>query len=150
MITVLQLARSMQSVVLDVKDWGKASMGTDKDSRGAKPSTAGWSCIHRGPFLDVPTASFGADLGVKGSTMKCPPKRAPLICTSSSFILKGKSKVTATTSVSSDQAYLPQKNRSKSLETCSQAIHSAALASGQHLNARNTKQVVKIDRKIAL
>ena len=137
------------NVVLDVKDWEKASMGTDKDSRGEKPSTGGWSCIHRGPFLDVPTASFGADLGVKGSTMKCPPKRAPLLCTSSSFILKGNSKVTVTTSVSSDQADLPQKNRSKSLETCSQVIHSAALASGQYLNARKVRQVVETERKIA-
>ena len=138
------------SVVLDVKDWEKASIGTDKDSRGEKPSTGGWSCIHRGPFLDVPTASFGAALGVKGSTMKCPPERAPLLSTSPSFILKGNSKVTATTSVSSDQADLSQKNRSKSLKTCNRAVHSAALASGQHLNARNRKQVVKIDRKIAL
>ena len=57
--------------------------------------------------------------------------------------------MTVITSVSSDQADLPQKNRSKSLETCNQAIHSAALASGQHSNARNTKEVVKIERKIA-
>ena len=50
------------SVELDVKDLGKASMGTDRDSRGEKPSTGGWSYIHSGPFLDVPTASFGAVL----------------------------------------------------------------------------------------
>ena len=58
-------------VVLDLRDWEKA----DKETRGARPDTGGWVCIHRGPVLDVPTSSFGSNFEVKGQGLKCPPKR---------------------------------------------------------------------------
>lgn len=68
------------NVVLDLREWERQ----DKDTRGVKPDTGGWGCIHKGPFLDVPLASFGSDMGIKGSAMKCPPKRVPIRSYSSS------------------------------------------------------------------
>ena len=61
-------------VVLDLRDWEKE----DKDTRGARPDTGGWLCIHKGPFLDVPTSSFGSDIGVKGYALRCPPRKSAL------------------------------------------------------------------------
>lgn len=62
------------SVVIDVGEWEKK----DRESRGVRPDTGGWACIHRGPTLEVPVSSFGSDMGVKGSAMKVPPKKTIL------------------------------------------------------------------------
>jgi len=58
------------SVTLDVREWEKKSAKT----RGEKPDTGGWDQIYKGPFLEMPTTAFGADMTLKGDAMR-PPKR---------------------------------------------------------------------------
>jgi hypothetical protein len=59
------------SVTLDTREWEAKS----SKKRGDRPDTGGWSCIHKGPLLDMPTAAFGADISLKGDAMKVPKRR---------------------------------------------------------------------------
>jgi hypothetical protein len=63
---VQKALKEILNVVLDVRDWERR----DKEVRGTKPDTGGWGLIHKGPFLDVPLSSFGADMGIKGYALK--------------------------------------------------------------------------------
>lgn len=60
------------SVTLDMREWENKS----SKKRGQKPDTGGWSCIHKGPLLEMPTAAFGADISLKGDAMKLPKRKA--------------------------------------------------------------------------
>lgn len=59
-------------VTLDMREWEAKS----KKKRGDKPDTGGWSCIHKGPLLEMPTAAFGADMSLKGDGLKAPKRRS--------------------------------------------------------------------------
>ena len=59
------------SVTLDMREWESKS----SKKRGQKPDTGGWSCIHKGPLLEMPTAAFGADMSLQGDAMKVPKRR---------------------------------------------------------------------------
>lgn len=60
------------SVTLDMREWEKKSSKT----RGEKPDTGGWEQIYKGPFLEMPTTAFGADMTLKGDALKPPKKKA--------------------------------------------------------------------------
>lgn len=57
------------SVTLDTREWENAPRRT----RGEKPATGGWECIYKGPLLETPVASFGADMSLKGEVIQHPP-----------------------------------------------------------------------------
>lgn len=61
------------NVVLDVREW---EAQPKKQRTGEKPDTGGWECIYQGPTLDLPIGSFGADISVKGESVKGLPKRS--------------------------------------------------------------------------
>lgn len=61
------------SVTLDMREWEKKS----KNARGEKPDTGGWLQLHKGPFLEMPTTAFGADMTLKGDAMRPPKKKVP-------------------------------------------------------------------------
>ena len=68
-------------VTLDMREWEAKS----KKKRGDKPDTGGWSCIHKGPVLDMPTAAFGADMSLKGDGLKAPKRRSSTSAPSQPF-----------------------------------------------------------------
>ena len=56
------------NVTLDTREWENAPRRT----RGERPLTGGWECIYKGPLLETPVASFGADMSLKGKAIKLP------------------------------------------------------------------------------
>lgn len=63
------------SVTLDCREYDAAPRKT----RGDRPSTGGWECIYKGPLLETPVASFGADMSLKGEAIKAPRRPAPAV-----------------------------------------------------------------------
>jgi len=63
------------SVTLDCREYDAAPRKT----RGDRPSTGGWECIYKGPLLETPVASFGADMSLKGEGIKAPRRPAPAV-----------------------------------------------------------------------
>ena len=63
------------SVVLDTREYEAASK-KDRENKGLKkPDTGGWECIYKGPLLEKPVSSIGADIIVTGNAIKLPVKR---------------------------------------------------------------------------
>ncbi|CAM9125305.1 unnamed protein product, partial [Ectocarpus fasciculatus] len=56
------------SVTLDLRKWES----TPRKERGDRPDTGGWECIYKGPMLETPASSFGADMTLKGASIKLP------------------------------------------------------------------------------
>lgn len=60
-------------VVLDRREWE----ALPKKDRGAEPDTGGWELIYKGPFLETPIASFGAEMSLRGSSIELPKPVRP-------------------------------------------------------------------------
>ena len=63
------------SVTLDMRDWEAKSRKEQKSSE--KPDTGGWGLIYKGPYLEMPTTAFGADMTLKGDALKAPKRNVP-------------------------------------------------------------------------
>lgn len=63
------------SVVLDTREYS-AMPKKERERRGVtKPDTGGWDIIYKGPLLEKPAGSFGAEFGIKGDAIKLPVRR---------------------------------------------------------------------------
>ena len=72
------------SVVLDLRQWESEP----KKARGDRPDTGGWECVYKGPLLEMPAASFGTDLTLKGDAIKAPKRNIGPLYTAPSVSIK--------------------------------------------------------------
>lgn len=60
------------AVTLDCREWESQP----KKTRGERPNTGGWECIHQGPLVELPVGTFGTDMSLKGEPYKNLPRRS--------------------------------------------------------------------------